>query len=212
LQPDLLVFAESHSESAPLAVEALATLPGWSIVEAVSKRRVAVISDAVNRPAPRILSAMKTLPSSFTRTLSLKNRKATKKRTRRTILPRTTGPLLILLSRPPPAGPYADFWRLRMRPLTLSRLLFQCLVLTAILFVVVVVAMKFGARARFPFYALGRDLVRFVLGQSSQISTDYGFIILEYPRPAPFLLGIIVGASLSVAGNQLPSFAAQSVS
>src|SRR2546425_8050270 len=39
-QPDLLVFAESHSDSASLAVEALATLPGWSIVEAVSKRRV----------------------------------------------------------------------------------------------------------------------------------------------------------------------------
>ena len=61
LQPDLLVFAESHSESASPAVEALATLPGWSIVEAVSKRRVAVISDAVNRPAPRIVSAIEDL-------------------------------------------------------------------------------------------------------------------------------------------------------
>src|SRR5258705_10398978 len=59
-----------------------------------------------------------------------------------------------------------------MRPLTLSRLLFQCLVLTAILFVVVVVAMKFGA-VPVSLYALGRDLVRFVLGQSSQVSTDY---------------------------------------
>jgi len=61
LQPDLLVFAESHSESASPAVEALATLPGWSIVEAISKRRVAVISDAVNRPAPRIVSAIEDL-------------------------------------------------------------------------------------------------------------------------------------------------------
>jgi iron complex transport system substrate-binding protein len=61
LQPDLLVFAESHSDSASPAVEALATLPGWSIVEAVSKRRVAVISDAVNRPAPRIVSAIEDL-------------------------------------------------------------------------------------------------------------------------------------------------------
>lgn len=71
LQPDLLVFAESHSDSASLAVEALATLPGWSIVEAVSKRRVAVISDAVNRPAPRIVSAIEDLakqlhPDAFT--------------------------------------------------------------------------------------------------------------------------------------------------
>jgi iron complex transport system substrate-binding protein len=71
LQPDLLVFAESHSESASPAVEVLATLPGWSIVEAVSKRRVAVISDAVNRPAPRIVSAIEDLakqlhPDAFT--------------------------------------------------------------------------------------------------------------------------------------------------
>jgi len=61
LQPDLLVFAESHSESASPTVEALATLPGWSIVEAVSERRIAVISDAVNRPAPRIVSAIEDL-------------------------------------------------------------------------------------------------------------------------------------------------------
>jgi len=61
LQPDLLVFTESHSDSASPAVEVLATLPGWSIVEAVSKRRVAVISDAVNRPAPRIVSAIEDL-------------------------------------------------------------------------------------------------------------------------------------------------------
>src|SRR6266446_2439614 len=51
--------------------EALATLPGWSIVEAVSKRRIAVISDAVNRPAPRIVSAIEDLakqlhPDAFT--------------------------------------------------------------------------------------------------------------------------------------------------
>ena len=71
LQPDLLVFAESHSESASPAVETLATLPGWSIMEAVNKRRVAVISDAVNRPAPRIVSAIEDLakqlhPDAFT--------------------------------------------------------------------------------------------------------------------------------------------------
>jgi iron complex transport system substrate-binding protein len=62
LQPDFLVFAESHSSETPAAsVEALATLPGWSIVEAVAKRHVAVISDAVNRPAPRIVSAIEDL-------------------------------------------------------------------------------------------------------------------------------------------------------
>src|SRR5438093_9776186 len=85
-----------------------------------------------------------------------------------------------------------------MRPLTLRRLLLQCLVLTAILFVVVVVALKFGA-VPVSLYALGRDLLRFLLGQSSQISTDYGFIIWSIRGPR-ILLGIIVGASLSVAG------------
>jgi iron complex transport system substrate-binding protein len=61
LQPDFLVFADSHSDSSSSTVEVLATLPGWSIVEAVSRRRVAVISDAVNRPAPRIVSAIEDL-------------------------------------------------------------------------------------------------------------------------------------------------------
>jgi iron complex transport system substrate-binding protein len=61
LQPDFLVFSASHSDSVSPAVEVLATLPGWSIVEAVSNRRIAVISDAVNRPAPRIVSAIEEL-------------------------------------------------------------------------------------------------------------------------------------------------------
>jgi iron complex transport system substrate-binding protein len=61
LQPDFLVFAASHSESVSPTVEALATLPGWSIVDAVTNRRFAVISDAVNRPAPRIVSAIEDL-------------------------------------------------------------------------------------------------------------------------------------------------------
>jgi len=61
LQPDYLVFAESHGESASREVEKLATLPGWKILNAVSNRRYAVISDAVNRPAPRIVSAIEEL-------------------------------------------------------------------------------------------------------------------------------------------------------
>ena len=61
LQPDFLVFAASHSDSASPTVDALATLPGWNIVDAVSNHHVAVISDAVNRPAPRIVSAIEDL-------------------------------------------------------------------------------------------------------------------------------------------------------
>ena len=61
LQPDYLVFASSHSESAARDFDALAARPGWRILDAVRNRRYAVISDAVNRPAPRIVSAIEEL-------------------------------------------------------------------------------------------------------------------------------------------------------
>ncbi len=86
-----------------------------------------------------------------------------------------------------------------MRPLTLRRLLLQCSMLTVILFVVVVIALKFGA-VPVSLYALGRDLLRVVFGQSSQISSDYGLIVVNIRLPR-ILLGITVGASLSVAGT-----------
>jgi iron complex transport system substrate-binding protein len=60
-QPEFLVFAESHSEAAPPDLEALASLPGWRILDAVRNHRYALISDAVNRPAPRIVSAIEDL-------------------------------------------------------------------------------------------------------------------------------------------------------
>jgi iron complex transport system permease protein len=86
-----------------------------------------------------------------------------------------------------------------MRPLTLRRLFLQCLVLVLILFVVVVIAIKFGA-VPVSLYALSRDVLRVLFGKSSQISSDYGLIVwnIRWPR---ILLGIIVGASLSVAGT-----------
>jgi iron complex transport system permease protein len=86
-----------------------------------------------------------------------------------------------------------------MRPLTLTRLLFQCSILLVILFVVVVIALKFGA-VPVSLYALGRDLLHVIFGQSSQISSDYGLIVVNIRLPR-ILLGIIVGASLSVAGT-----------
>ncbi len=86
-----------------------------------------------------------------------------------------------------------------MRPLTLRRLFLQCFILLMILFVVVVVAMKFGA-VPVSLYAFGRDLLRFLFGQTSQISSDYGLILWNIRLPR-ILLAIIVGASLSVAGT-----------
>ena len=61
LQPDFLVFAESHSDSGQSQFGLLAELPGWRGLDAVRNRRFAVISDAVNRPAPRIVSAIEDL-------------------------------------------------------------------------------------------------------------------------------------------------------
>jgi len=86
-----------------------------------------------------------------------------------------------------------------MRPLTLRRLLLQCSILVVILFVTVVIALKFGA-VPVSLYALGRDLLHVIFGQSRQISSDYGLIVVNIRLPR-ILLGIIVGASLSVAGT-----------
>src|SRR6266436_3797365 len=86
-----------------------------------------------------------------------------------------------------------------MRPLTLRRLFLQCSILLLILFVVVVIAVKFGA-VLFSLYALGRDLWHVLLGQRADLSSDYVLIIKNIRLPR-ILLGIIVGASLSVAGT-----------
>jgi len=61
LQPEVLVFASSHSESVARNLDALAELPGWRGLEAARNRRFAVISDAVNRPAPRLIFAIEQL-------------------------------------------------------------------------------------------------------------------------------------------------------
>lgn len=61
LQPEYLVFAASHADSAARDFEALSVLPGWQLLDAVRNHRFAVISDAVNRPAPRIVSAIEDL-------------------------------------------------------------------------------------------------------------------------------------------------------
>jgi iron complex transport system substrate-binding protein len=73
LQPDYLVFAPSHTDVPQKDFESLANLPGWRILNAVREHHFAVISDAVVRPAPRIVSAIEELarqlhPEAFTAT------------------------------------------------------------------------------------------------------------------------------------------------
>jgi iron complex transport system substrate-binding protein len=61
-QPDFLVFAESHPPSStPESLDVLSDLPGWRILTAVRNRRYAIVSDAVDRPSPRIVSAIENL-------------------------------------------------------------------------------------------------------------------------------------------------------
>src|SRR3984893_5908295 len=86
-----------------------------------------------------------------------------------------------------------------MRPLTFRRLFLQCSLLAAILFVVVVVALKLGA-VPVSLYGLGRDLISVLLHQTKALTSDYGMIVIEI-RLTRILLAIMVGASLSVAGT-----------
>lgn len=85
-----------------------------------------------------------------------------------------------------------------MRPLTLARLLLRCGILAALLFAVVVVALKLGA-VQVSLYGLGKDLISVLLHRTSTLSSDYGMIVLDIRLPR-ILLGVVVGASLSVAG------------
>lgn len=85
-----------------------------------------------------------------------------------------------------------------MRPLTLTRLLMRCGILAAILFAVVILALKLGA-VQVSLYGLTRDLIQVLLGHSNNISSDYVLIVLNIRLPR-ILLAIVVGASLSVAG------------
>jgi iron complex transport system substrate-binding protein len=61
LQPEFLIVAAHDLANAPADLEALTARPGWRSLEAVRNRRFAVISEAVNRPAPRIVSAIEEL-------------------------------------------------------------------------------------------------------------------------------------------------------
>jgi len=86
-----------------------------------------------------------------------------------------------------------------MRPLTVQYVLLRCALLALILFVVVVIALKLGA-VPVSLYGLGRDMISVLLGKTNAISSDYGLIVQDIRLPR-ILLGILVGASLSVGGT-----------
>ncbi len=85
-----------------------------------------------------------------------------------------------------------------MRPLTLHRLLWKCGILAVVLLAVMLLALKLGA-VPISVTDLLLDLGRVALGQRGQLSTEYRLIVFELRLPR-ILLGILVGAALSVAG------------
>lgn len=71
LQPEYLIFASNHTESGAQEFSGLHERPGWRDLTAVRDGHIAVVSDAIDRPAPRLVDAIEQLarqlhPEAFT--------------------------------------------------------------------------------------------------------------------------------------------------
>jgi iron complex transport system permease protein len=85
-----------------------------------------------------------------------------------------------------------------MRPLTIKRLLWTCGGLALLLLASVVTALKLGA-VPISVTDLILDLGRIAIGRANELPTEYRLIVFDLRLPR-ILLGILVGAALSVAG------------
>jgi iron complex transport system permease protein len=85
-----------------------------------------------------------------------------------------------------------------VRPLTLRRLCWTCGALALVLLACVVLGLKLGA-VPISVTDLVLNLGRVAIGQTDQLPTEYRLIVFELRLPR-ILLGILVGAALSVAG------------
>ena len=61
LQPEFLVFASAHAGDTRQRHRALRTRPGWKSLTAMQQGNIVVISDAINRPAPRMVDAIEAM-------------------------------------------------------------------------------------------------------------------------------------------------------
>ena len=61
LQPEVLVFASAHAGDTQHDIDALRTRPGWKDLTAIQQGHIVVVSDAINRPAPRMVDAIERL-------------------------------------------------------------------------------------------------------------------------------------------------------
>ena len=85
-----------------------------------------------------------------------------------------------------------------MRPLTLKRLLWTCGGLAVLLLASVLLALKLGA-VPLSVTELLLDIGRIVIGRASDLPTEYRLIVFDLRLPR-IILGILVGAALSVSG------------
>jgi len=85
-----------------------------------------------------------------------------------------------------------------VRPLTLKRLLWTCGALAVVLLACMVLALNLGA-VPISVTDLVLNLGRVAIGQSDQLPTEYRLIVFDLRLPR-ILLGILVGAALSVSG------------
>jgi cobalamin transport system substrate-binding protein len=65
LQPEYLVFASSHAGDTQHDIDVLRARPGWRELDALRHGNIVVISDAINRPAPRMVDAIEQLARSL---------------------------------------------------------------------------------------------------------------------------------------------------
>jgi iron complex transport system substrate-binding protein len=61
LQPDYLVFASAHPEEITATLAGMRNLAGWRDMKALQENKIAIVSDAINRPAPRLVDAIEEL-------------------------------------------------------------------------------------------------------------------------------------------------------
>jgi iron complex transport system substrate-binding protein len=61
LQPEFVVFASAHAGNTQRDIDALRERPGWKNLAAMRNGNIVVVSDAINRPAPRMVEAIEHL-------------------------------------------------------------------------------------------------------------------------------------------------------
>ncbi|HWZ55687.1 MAG TPA: cobalamin-binding protein [Verrucomicrobiae bacterium] len=65
LQPDILVFASAHGSETHREIDELRDRPGWKDLIAMQQDHVVVVSDAINRPAPRMVDVIERMARAF---------------------------------------------------------------------------------------------------------------------------------------------------